>query len=50
MAACAAGVGQLLYTSTTALYGDAATPPHAAGWVDETLTPQPRTIYHWSRA
>ncbi len=48
-AACAAGVGQLLYTSTTALYGDAATPPHAAGWVDETLAPQPRTIYHRSK-
>ncbi|MDH4393981.1 MAG: NAD(P)-dependent oxidoreductase [Aquabacterium sp.] len=48
-AACAAGVGQLLYTSTTALYGDAATPPDAAGWVDETLAPQPRTIYHRSK-
>lgn len=48
-AACAAGVGQLLYTSTTALYGDAATPPHAAGWVDEALVPQPRTIYHRSK-
>ena len=48
-AACATGVGQLLYTSTTALYGDAATPTHAAGWVDETLAPQPRTIYHRSK-
>lgn len=48
-AACAAGVGQFIYTSTTALYGDAATPPGAAGWVDESLAPQPRTIYHHSK-
>lgn len=48
-AACAAGVGQIVYTSTTALYGDAATPPDAAGWVDETLAPQPRTVYHRSK-
>lgn len=48
-AACAAGVGQFVYTSTTALYGDAATPAQAAGWVDETLAPQPRTIYHRSK-
>ena len=48
-AACAAGVGHLLYTSTTALYGDAATPLGAAGWVDETLAPQPRTVYHRSK-
>lgn len=48
-AACAAGVGQVLYTSTTALYGNAATPPGAAGWVDETLAPQPRTVYHRSK-
>jgi nucleoside-diphosphate-sugar epimerase len=48
-AACAAGVGQFVYTSTTALYGDAATPPDAAGWVDETLPPQPRTVYHRSK-
>lgn len=48
-AACAAGVGQFVYTSTTALYGDAATPAHAAGWVDEALAPQPRTVYHRSK-
>ncbi len=48
-AACAAGVGQFVYTSTTALYGDAATPAHSAGWVDEHLVPQPRTIYHRSK-
>lgn len=47
--ACAAGVQHIVYTSTTALYGDAATPQTAAGWVDETTTPQPRTIYHHSK-
>lgn len=41
-----AGIGRFVFTSTTALYGDAATPPHAAGWVDESLAPRPRTIYH----
>lgn len=44
-----AGVRRFVYTSTTALYGDASTPPDAAGWVDEDLPPQPRTIYHRSK-
>lgn len=44
-----AGVRRFVYTSTTALYGDASTPPDAAGWVDEDLPPQPRTIYHHSK-
>jgi UDP-glucose 4-epimerase len=48
-AACAAGVAQFVYTSTTALYGDAATSAQAAGWVDEALVPQPRTVYHRSK-
>lgn len=48
-AACAAGVGQLVYTSTTALYGAAATPTGAAAWVDEDTPPQPRTVYHRSK-
>ena len=48
-AAIAAGVGQLVYTSTTALYGDASTAADAATWVDEALAPQPRTIYHHSK-
>jgi len=45
-AASAAGVGRIVFTSTTALYGKAATPPDRAGWVDEALVPQPQTIYH----
>lgn len=44
-----AGVRRFVYTSTTALYGDASTPAGAAGWVDEDLAPQPRTIYHRSK-
>lgn len=47
--ACAAGVGHFVYTSTTALYGAAATPARSAGWVDEATVPQPRTIYHHSK-
>lgn len=45
-AATAAGVRRFVFTSTTALYGDAATPAGCAGWVDEALPPEPRTIYH----
>jgi nucleoside-diphosphate-sugar epimerase len=41
-----AGVARVVYTSTTALYGHAATPDGRAGWVDEDLVPQPCTIYH----
>ncbi len=44
-----AGVRRFVYTSTTALYGAASTPADAAGWVDEDLPPQPRTIYHRSK-
>jgi nucleoside-diphosphate-sugar epimerase len=48
-AAAAAGVRRLVFTSTTALYGDAATPAAGAGWVDEALLPRPRTVYHRSK-
>lgn len=48
-AAAAAGLRRIVFTSTTALYGAAATPAGRAGWVDETLTPMPRTIYHRSK-
>ncbi|WP_220483148.1 NAD(P)-dependent oxidoreductase [Paenibacillus thiaminolyticus] len=41
-----AGVSRFVLTSTTALYGGAATPEDRAGWVDEEMVPSPRTIYH----
>lgn len=44
-----AGVKQLIFTITTALYGAASTPDDQAGWVDEALAPQPKTIYHRSK-
>lgn len=43
------GVPRLLFTSTTALYGAAATPVGRAGWVTEDTPPRPRTIYHRSK-
>lgn len=44
--ACVAnGIGKLLYTSTTSIYGNAMDDPDKAVWVDETLTPDPRDIY-----
>lgn len=45
-AARSCGVRQLVFTSTTALYGHASRHPDVAAWVDETTLPQPRTIYH----
>ncbi|GAP35956.1 UDP-glucose 4-epimerase [Piscinibacter sakaiensis] len=47
--AAAAGVRQVVYTSTTALYGAASTPPGRAGWVDEDTPPAPRDVYHRSK-
>lgn len=41
-----AGVRRLVFTSTTAVYGSASTPTHAAGWLDEAVEPRPKTIYH----
>ena len=40
------GIKRFVFTSTTALYGKAATPVDAAGWVTESLLPQPKSIYH----
>ena len=40
-----AGVKHFLYTSTTALYGNAIAPGECT-WVDETTTPSPKSIYH----
>jgi nucleoside-diphosphate-sugar epimerase len=39
------GVRRLVFTSTTALYGTAIAPGRCT-WVDESLTPQPKSIYH----
>jgi UDP-glucose 4-epimerase len=44
--AAESGISRFVFTSTTALYGKASTPVGKAGWVDETLAPQPETIYH----
>jgi len=47
-AAVAEGVGTVVFTSTTSVYGRAmALPPDAreAVWVDESLTPIPKNIY-----
>jgi nucleoside-diphosphate-sugar epimerase len=48
-AAAAAGAKRIVYTSTTALYGDAATPHGRAGWIDEDTEPAPVTVYHRSK-
>ncbi len=45
-AAVATGVKQLIFTSTTALYGYANFGKDSATWITEKTTPQPRTIYH----
>lgn len=39
------GIRTLVYTSTTALYGDAVEPGRCT-WIDESTPPVPRTIYH----
>ena len=44
-AAGAAGVGRLVFSSSTSVYGHALEPVDAAVWVDEALAPQPRDVY-----
>ena len=43
------GIKHFVFTSTTALYGFASTPEGEAGWVNETVKPKPKTIYHKSK-
>jgi nucleoside-diphosphate-sugar epimerase len=44
-AALATGVSRLVFTSTTALYGNAPTAGRCR-WVQEDTPPEPRTVYH----
>ena len=44
-----AGVKQIIYTSTTALYGHASTTQGRATWITEDVVPMPRTVYHRSK-
>ncbi len=43
------GIKHFIFTSTTALYGHASTPVGRAGWVNEQVKPQPKTVYHRSK-
>lgn len=43
------GIKHFVFTSTTALYGYASTPQGAVGWVNEQVTPKPKSIYHHSK-
>jgi len=43
------GVKHFIFTSTTALYGYASTLDGTAAWIDETVFPKPRTVYHTSK-
>lgn len=45
-AALASGVSQIVFTSTTALYGYSNYGTAKAVWVNEQTLPQPKTIYH----
>lgn len=48
-AALATGVSQIIFTSTTALYGYANAGVGNAVWVDEQTVPAPKTIYHQTK-
>ncbi len=45
-AALETGVSQIIFTSTTALYGYANYGKGNAVWIDEQTVPKPKTIYH----
>ncbi|WP_108946468.1 NAD-dependent epimerase/dehydratase family protein [Shewanella halifaxensis] len=49
LAGIKAGIKHFIFTSTTALYGYASTPKSTAGWINEKVTPQPKSIYHTSK-
>lgn len=49
LAGVKAGVKHFIFTSTTAMYGYASTPKGVAGWVNEQIKPQPKSIYHKSK-
>lgn len=51
-AAKRAGVGSLVFTSTTSVFGDALTPERGApaAWIDESVTPKPKNIYGVTKA
>ncbi|WP_372942394.1 NAD-dependent epimerase/dehydratase family protein [Shewanella sp.] len=49
LAGVKAGIKHFIFTSTTALYGYASTPKSIAGWIDEEVIPQPKSIYHKSK-
>ncbi|MGY0216384.1 NAD-dependent epimerase/dehydratase family protein [Endozoicomonadaceae bacterium StTr2] len=48
-----AGIRHFIFTSTTALYGYASTSKGiaegVASWIDEQVTPQPKSVYHTSK-
>lgn len=44
----ARGVRRFIFTSTTALYGNAIVPGSCA-WIDEDVCPEPRTVYHHTK-
>jgi UDP-glucose 4-epimerase len=50
--AVAAGVGTLVFTSTTSVFGDALVPPPGApaAWVTEDIAPVPKNIYGVTKA
>ncbi|KXF80873.1 NAD-dependent epimerase/dehydratase family protein [Enterovibrio coralii] len=49
LAGVKAGIKHFVFTSTTALYGHASTPKDKAGWIDESVEPKPKSVYHKSK-